>query len=235
MTVQIVFFLKPDAVVRRYVGARTLRILIREITGLEFLCFEEIHADKDFLANQHYVEHRGKFFYNWLVNYIASGPILFSIIRTKEENVKKIREILGPTLPEKAAKEAPNTIRALYGIMGGVNVAHASDAVETARRESSIWIPHLKEKYGIDITNIRTEKVLLKIEEYINKYIDYPIVDSIRYRELLEELKQHISKRQKIEEHIATLITKETEQKFLKQNLHKKLAKIIIDNILLKK
>ncbi|MEX0567539.1 MAG: nucleoside-diphosphate kinase, partial [Candidatus Njordarchaeota archaeon] len=208
---------------------------IEKIPDLEFLCFEEIYADKDFLANQHYVEHKGKFFYDWLVNYIASSPILFSIIRTKEENVKKIREILGPTLPEKAIKEAPNTIRALYGIMGGVNVAHASDAVETAKRESSIWAPHLKEKYGIDINSAKPEDVLLKIKEYINRYIDYPIVDSARYRELLEELKRDLSKRKEIEEHIAKLIAKETEQQFVNKNLHKILAKIIIDNILLKK
>ncbi|MHA1590858.1 MAG: nucleoside-diphosphate kinase, partial [Candidatus Njordarchaeales archaeon] len=75
--VRVVFFLKPDAVLRRYVGARTLKALIDKIGGLKFLSFEEMIVDKEFLAEQHYMEHKGKFFFEWLVDYTSCAPIRF--------------------------------------------------------------------------------------------------------------------------------------------------------------
>ena len=232
--ITLVFFLKPDAVIRRYVGARTYKTLLDNLSDLEFLTFDEMFVDTEFLAEQHYVEHKGKFFYEWLVDYVATGPILLSIIRTTKENVRRIREILGPTLPEKAAIEAPNTIRAKYGIMGGVNVAHASDAVETALRESKIWFEYLKSK-GIDPMKSNPKTILSRVEEYINTYIDYPIIDSLRYRELCSLVKDNPSRRSEIESKIANLLVKETEEKFIESNHTKKLARILIENVLLKR
>lgn len=234
MTVEIVFFLKPDAVIRRYVGARTLKTLLDKISNLEFLYFGEIQVAKTFLAEEHYVEHKGKFFYEWLVNYVASTPIVFSIVKTKEENVEAIRKILGPTIPEKAAIEAPNTIRAMYGIMGGVNVAHASDAVETARRESGIWKKYLN-RQGIKVENKGTSEIINDVLRYIETYIDYPMIDTIRYRELLLELKEGRADRSTVENKIAELLAKEADKKFIDNNYHKALSKIFIENIMLKR
>lgn len=235
MKLSLVFFLKPDAVIRRYAGARSLRILMNNVSDLEFLCFEEIKADVDFLSDQHYVEHKGKFFFDWLVNYTASGPILVSIIRTTSEGVYKIREILGPTFPEKAEVEAPNTIRARYGIMAGVNVAHASDAVETAKRESSIWIPYLREKFGIDIDKSDPKAVEDSIDGYISAYIDYPMVDPVRYRELLKIVINDAERRPEVETKIAKLLALETDREYVLSSYISKLAKVIVDSVLLRK
>jgi len=232
--VEIVFFLKPDAVIRRYVGARTLKTLLDKISNLEFLYFGEIQVDRTFLAEEHYVEHKGKFFYEWLVNYVASTPIVFSIVKTKEENVEAIRKILGPTIPEKAAIKAPNTIRAMYGIMGGVNVAHASDAVETARRESGIWKKYLN-RQGIKVENKGTSEIINDVLRYIETYIDYPMIDTIRYRELLLGLKEGRADRSTVENKIAELLAKEADKKFIDKNYHKVLSKIFIENIMLKR
>ncbi len=233
--ISLVFFLKPDAVIRRYVGARTLRTLIDDISELEFLCFEEIYADRDFLAEQHYLEHKGKFFYDWLVDYVASGPIIVSIIRTREENVENIRKILGPTLPEKAAVEAPNTIRARYGIMGGVNVAHASDSLESAARESSLWVSYLEKKHDIRIAEANPGSVLRKVELFVDKYIDFPTIDSVRYRELLRLVVDDVQKRGYVEGKICRLLEIETEDKYVNSGATRTLARSIVESVLLRK
>ncbi len=235
MRVELVFFLKPDAVIRRYVGARTLKILIDKIPNIEFLCFQGMYVDRDFLAEEHYLEHKGKFFYEWLVNYVASAPILLSIVRTDEENIFEIRKLLGPTKPEKAAVEAPTTIRALYGIMGGVNVAHASDGVETAKRETEIWVRYLKEKHGIDVEKADPSSVLGTVQNYIDKYIDFPMIDVVRYRELLIKVVDGSAERDVIEGKITELLGRETEEIFIKNGLTKELAKITVDSVLLGK
>ena len=233
LDVEIVFFLKPDAVVRRYVGARTLKTLIDKIGDMEILCFKEIIADREFLAEQHYVEHKGKFFYEWLVNYVASIPILITIIKTREENVAEIRKILGPTLPEKAALESPSSIRGMYGIMGGVNVAHASDAIETAIRESGIWRKYLTTRHGIALD--KSSKSMERILEYINEFIDYPMIDSVRYREILLAMKEGRLDRWFVEEKIAHLLSKEAASRDLEKGYNKVLSRILIDNVLLKR
>lgn len=235
MEITLVFFLKPDAVVRRYSGARSLKVLMDNVSDIEFLCFENIKVDKDFLVDQHYVEHKGKFFFDWLVNYVASGPIIVLIIRTTKDGVSRIREVLGPTFPEKAAVEAPNTIRARYGIMAGVNIAHASDAVETAKRESGIWIPYLRDRFGVNIEQTNPRVVEDKIDGYVSTYIDYPMIDPIRYRELLEAVKKEPNRRQEIETKIAMLLNRETDKEFVISGYTNELAKIIIDSVLLRK
>ncbi|MCR8453750.1 MAG: hypothetical protein NDP13_02010 [Crenarchaeota archaeon] len=235
MEVSLVFFLKPDAVARRYAGARSLKMLMDNASDIEFLCFEEIRACKDFLADQHYVEHKGKFFFDWLVDYIASGPILVSIIRTTNEGVSKIREILGPTFPEKAEIEAPNSIRARYGIMAGVNIAHASDSTESAKREASIWIPYLRDEFRIDISKSNPRVVEDAIQGYIQTYIDYPMVDPIRYRELLRLVISDIERRHEVETRIAKLLALEMGKEYVLSSYSSKLAKIIVDSVLLSK
>jgi len=235
--VKLVFFLKPDAVIRRYVGARTLKTLLDEIDGLKFLTFMKLNPSKDFLAQQHYGEHQGKFFFDWLVDYTAVGPIYLIMIEAAPKKVAEIREVLGPTLVQKAAKEAPGTIRGRYGIYGGVNVAHASDSVESAKRESMIWENYLRETMGTDIYAVSPEEVLNKIIEYIEENLDYPIIDNKRYLELSEELSQHPEKRDEIKEKFIKLLSKETTKEFLEgtPSLVVKFAEILVRNALLRK
>jgi len=236
-TVRIVFFLKPDAVIRRYVGARVLKTLINEVSDLKFLSFIEMNPSKDFLADQHYAEHKGKFFFDWLVDYTALGPIYFIMIEASRDMIAKIREVLGPTIVQKAIAEAPGTIRGKYGIYGGVNVAHASDSLESANRESKIWEEYLREKLGIDFSHVNEQEILEKVLKYIEEYIDYPTIDNKRYLELSEELKEDPSKEHAIKRKFIELLSKETSKDFLEGSPSKieKFAEILVRNALLRK
>ncbi len=232
---KIVFFLKPDAVIRRYVGARVLKTLLEGIESIKLLTFEKILVDKSFLADLHYSEHKGKFFFDWLVDYTAVAPIYFIMIEGNEEHVEKIRTLLGPTIVQKAIVEAPATIRARYGIYGGVNVAHASDSVSSAIRESNIWESYLRDKLGLMIGE--TEEVIRRIENYIDSYIDYPIIDNRRYIELSKRLSNHPEEKESIRQKFIELLSKETDQEFLQGHPNKveEFAEILVRNALLRK
>ncbi len=236
-TVKMVFFLKPDAVIRRYVGARTFKTLLERVEGLEFLTFIKLTPEKDFLANQHYVEHKGKFFFNWLVNFTTVAPIYFTIIRTSSDKIEEIRKILGPTLVQKAVIEAPGTIRGRYGIYGGVNVAHASDSKNSAIRESGVWEEYLRRIFGDKIYDKSPIEVRKEIEGYIEQYIDYPIIDNIRYIELSKELESDPSRKEEIREKFINLLLKETSEDLIHdQNKPvEKLAEMLVRNALLRK
>ena len=132
MVEESLLILKPDAVLRRFVGVETLKILLSK--GLRITAFEEMVASTQ-MAKKHYAVHEGKPFFDWLVRFITSGPVV--AMRVEGENViQQIRAMLGSTFAHKAE---PNTIRGKYGIYGGVNVAHASDGEQTAAEELGLW------------------------------------------------------------------------------------------------
>ncbi len=235
--VKMVFFLKPDAVIRRYVGARTLKTLLDKVDGIEFLTFLKIEPEKDFLANQHYVEHKGKFFFDWLVDFTTVAPIYFMMIKATPEKIEETRRILGPTLVQKAAEEAPESIRGRYGIYGGVNVAHASDSEKSAIRESNIWEQYLLNVYGSKLYEKSPENIRKDIERYVSQYIDYPIIDNLRYIELSVRLEKNPSLRTEIKQKFIELLAKETSEDFLRSpnKVVEKLAEILVKNALLRK
>jgi nucleoside-diphosphate kinase len=124
--------LKPDAVVRRFVSVEALKILLSK--GFEISAFKEMLVPTE-LAKRHYAVHEGKSFYDWLIRFITSGPVI--AMRVQDEDViQKIRTILGATFAHKAE---PATLRGRYGIYGGVNVAHASDSEKTSAEELGLW------------------------------------------------------------------------------------------------
>lgn len=124
--------LKPDAVVRRFVSVEALKILLSK--GFAITAFREMLVPTG-LAKKHYAVHEGKPFYDWLIRFITSGPVV--AMRVQEEDViQKIRTILGSTFAHKAE---PNTLRGKFGIYGGVNVAHASDSEKTSAEEIGLW------------------------------------------------------------------------------------------------
>jgi len=174
---KMLLFLKPDAVVRRYVGAR----ILKEVTKLDptISVFKNLSVPKNFLAETHYRAHQNKFFFSWLLDYVSVGQVLVLVIEG-EGLVSKVRSLLGPTQPEKAAATSPSSLRARYGIFGGVNCAHASESKEASAEEVIRW----KEKFAL-VTDPDAKR---KVQEYIQKYIDYPMIDSMRYRELSEEI-----------------------------------------------
>ena len=140
MDEKILSFLKPDGFVRRYVGARFVKELIK--LGAQFEYFGEFKPKPEFIANEHYKEHKGKPFYNWLVSFITSAPIVVMILRG-DGIAKKVRDLLGATMCEKAD---PSSIRGKYGLGAGVNVAHASEDSNAGLRETELWENILRDR-----------------------------------------------------------------------------------------
>jgi len=87
------------------------------------------------LAKMHYGVHKEKPFFPWLVDFISSAPVLIMIFEA-DNAIQKIRDALGATFVQKAS---PDVLRGKYGIWAGVNIAHASDAPETAAQEIELW------------------------------------------------------------------------------------------------
>ena len=87
------------------------------------------------LACKHYQGHKNKSFFNMLIEYITSGPVVVMVISGKDA-IARIRELMGPTDPGKANK---GTIRGDFGNDITVNVIHGSDSRESAQREIELF------------------------------------------------------------------------------------------------
>ncbi|MCK6139711.1 nucleoside-diphosphate kinase [Slackia exigua] len=123
--------LKPDAVRNRHVGDIIARI---ERAGLAIERMELANVTPE-QAAANYAEHEGKPFYDGLISYITSGPVVKMIV-SGEGAVKKMRTLMGATNP---ADAAPGTIRGDFGLIMDENVIHGSDSVESAEREMKIF------------------------------------------------------------------------------------------------
>lgn len=122
---------KPDGVQRGLVGEIIRRF---EAKGFTLVGLKLVQVSRE-LAEQHYDVHREKPFFPGLVEFITSGPVV-ALVLEGEGVVASARKIIGATNP--LASE-PGTIRGDYGISIGRNLIHGSDAVETAKREISLW------------------------------------------------------------------------------------------------
>src|SRR5262249_35887072 len=122
---------KPDGVQRGLVGPILSRLEARglKIVGLKL---ESVSSD---LASRHYAEHLGKSFYEGLLRYITSAPVVVVCVEGTSA-VQMVRNVVGATNPLNAA---PGTIRADFALDIGRNLIHASDAPETAERELALW------------------------------------------------------------------------------------------------
>jgi nucleoside-diphosphate kinase len=125
--------IKPDAIQRGLAGTIIARL---EKRGLKLVAIKMLHLDKA-LAKQHYAIHAGKPFFNDLVDYISSAPII-AIVFAGEKAVAVIREITGATDP---AKAEAGTIRGDFGLDIGRNSVHGSDSAETAEEEIRLFFP----------------------------------------------------------------------------------------------
>ncbi len=122
---------KPDGVQRMLTG----RILTRfEERGLKIIALKLVQVDRE-LAEKHYEVHKGKFFYEGLVSYISSSPVVVLVLEGHEA-IGAVRKMVGATRPWEA--EA-GTIRGDYALMGLRNLIHASDAPDTAEKEIALW------------------------------------------------------------------------------------------------
>ncbi len=123
--------IKPDAVRRGFVG----RIVSRfEDTGLTIERMEYGMVTPE-QAAANYAEHEGKPFYDGLVSYITSGPVV-KMVLSGPDAVKVCRKLMGVTNP---AEAAPGTIRGDFGLTLDENVIHGSDSEESAQREVAIF------------------------------------------------------------------------------------------------
>lgn len=123
--------LKPDAVQRGLIGEIVARF---ERHGFKIVAMKMMQVSDD-LARRHYAEHVGKGFFDGLIRYITSAPVVAMVVEGKG-TVELVRNMVGKTKPVEAL---PGTIRGDYGIDVGRNLVHASDKLETAAREIEMW------------------------------------------------------------------------------------------------
>ncbi len=122
---------KPDGVQRGLVGEVISRF---EKRGLKLIGMKMLHVSKS-MAETHYGEHKGKPFYDGLVNYITLSPIVAMVWQGKDA-VLLARNAIGATNPGAAA---PGTIRGDLAVEIGRNIVHGSDSPESAEREIKIF------------------------------------------------------------------------------------------------
>ncbi|MFI5085386.1 MAG: nucleoside-diphosphate kinase [Actinomycetales bacterium] len=134
-TERTLVLVKPDGVARRLSGAILARI---EAKGYVLAELKKTAATREQLE-QHYAEHAGKPFYEPLLEFMLSGPVVAAIF-TGERVIEGFRSLAGATDPTTAA---PGTIRGDFGRDWGEkvqqNLVHGSDSVESAEREIGIW------------------------------------------------------------------------------------------------
>jgi nucleoside-diphosphate kinase len=128
---QTLVFVKPDGVQRGLIGEVIARL---ERRGLRLAAAKFMQVTEEF-AGQHYAIHQGKPFYDKLIAYIISAPVM-AMVWEGSNAVEAVRQTMGATRPTEAA---PGSIRHDFGLEIGRNLTHASDSVENAKQEIALW------------------------------------------------------------------------------------------------
>ena len=126
---------KPDAFARGLTGEILARF---ERKGLRIVAMKHMTMDRA-LAAQHYAEHQGKGFYEELVSFITSGPLV-ALVLEGDSAVTAARQIIGATNPLEATT---GSIRGDFAIEVGQNMVHGSDSPESAQREVGLFFGDL--------------------------------------------------------------------------------------------
>lgn len=132
---QTLILVKPDAFARGLTGEILARF---ERKGLTIAALKQTTLTVE-IASTHYGEHEGKPFFDELVEFITSGPLVAAILEG-ENAVKAARQVIGATNPLEAA---PGTIRGDFAIEVGTNLVHGSDSPESGVREAGIFFPEV--------------------------------------------------------------------------------------------
>ncbi len=122
---------KPDAMKRGLAGVIISRL---ERRGLKVIAMKMLRMDRA-LAERHYAIHKGKAFFDDLIDYITSGPIIAAVFEG-ERAIEAIRQAMGATDPLKAA---PGSIRGDFGLSIQENLVHGSDSPESAEKEIGLF------------------------------------------------------------------------------------------------
>lgn len=123
--------IKPDAVQRNLIGDIIGRF---EKKGLKLVALKLMRISKE-MAERHYAEHQGKPFFDDLVSFITSGPVV-AMIWEGLNAIQVVRSMMGKTDPQAAL---PGTIRGDFGLFTGNNIVHGSDSPESAVREINLF------------------------------------------------------------------------------------------------
>ena len=124
-------FVKPNGVERGLIGEIVARF---ERRGLKLRAAKLKQVSRE-LAEEHYAEHKGKGFFDGLVDFITSAPIFLMVLEGPSV-VKVARDMMGATNPLEAG---PGTIRGDLALEIGENVVHGSDSVDSAEREIGLY------------------------------------------------------------------------------------------------
>ena len=127
--------IKPDAFARNLTGEIISRF---ERKGLRLEALKLMTMDRD-LAERHYEEHTGKPFFDELVEFITSGPLV-AMVLAGERAVEAARQVIGATDPLKADA---GSVRGEFAISVGQNMVHGSDSDTSAAREVALFFPEL--------------------------------------------------------------------------------------------
>lgn len=122
---------KPDGVQRGLIGEIIARL---ERRGLKLVAARYLRVSQE-LAETHYAIHKGKPFYNGLIRYITSAPVM-AMVWSGPNAVAAVRQTMGATRPIEAL---PGTIRHDFALEVGRNLTHASDSPENAELEINLW------------------------------------------------------------------------------------------------
>ncbi len=213
---QTLLILKPDATMRRGVGAAVFEQILSSLPDVVFKGFLEIPVPHH-LAEKHYAIHEGKFFYPWLLQFIEVGNIIATVL-VGEDIVSRLREVLGATFVEKAS---PDSLRGKYGIVGGVNVAHASDEPANAKKEITLW----QKEAQLNLEQEGREA----IEAYITKWIETPVIATEQIRRICQEYALEYLNRDTYQSEIVELLIDECPD-WTEQDLNN-LANAILGNM----
>src|SRR5215469_133257 len=126
---------KPDAFARNLTGEIIARF---ERKGLRLVALKQTTLTRE-IAERHYAEHVGKPFFEELVEFITSGPLVAMVLEG-ESAVEAARQVIGATNPLQAA---PGSIRGDFAIAVGQNMVHGSDSTDSAAREGALFFPDL--------------------------------------------------------------------------------------------
>ncbi len=122
---------KPDGVQRGLIGEVVSRL---ERRGLRLVAARFMRVDRR-LAETHYAVHKGKPFYDGLITYITSAPVM-AMVWEGPNAVAAVRQTMGATRP---AEAAPGSIRHDFALEVGRNLTHASDSVDNGKEEVALW------------------------------------------------------------------------------------------------
>ena len=207
--------IKPDGTARRRVSALVLNTLLDR--GYKLVAFQEMKVPES-LAKLHYGVHKEKPFFPWLVDFISSAPVLAMIFEA-DDVIQGVRDALGATFVQKAE---PDSLRGKYGIWAGINIAHASDAPETASDEMKLWTTESGLKESTDAEEIA--------RAYIQKYISGDADYTMDLRSAVKDAIEHRDTSDNVLNSLKNLFAKDATG--IDKNDTDTLAKVVFDFVL---